>query len=74
MCKSVTWKIVLAIAAIKDWDIDQMDAVTAFLNSQIDSDVYVELPPDWKDIFDITDEDDYMCKLLMALYRLKQSP
>jgi hypothetical protein len=74
VCKSVTWKIVLAIAAVKDWDIDQMDAVTAFLNPQIDGDVYVELPPDWKDIFDITDEDDYVCKLLMALYGLKQSP
>jgi hypothetical protein len=74
VCKSVTWKIVLAIAAIKDWDIDQMDAVTAFLNSQIDGDVYVELPPDWKEIFDITDEDDYVCKLLMVLYGLKQSP
>jgi hypothetical protein len=74
VCKSVTWKIVLAIAAIKDWDIDQMDAVTAFLNSQIDGDVYVELPPDWKEIFDITDDDDYVCKLLMALYGLKQSP
>jgi hypothetical protein len=51
-----------------------MDAVTAFLNSQIDGDVYVELPPDWKEIFDITDKDDYVCKLLMALYGLKQSP
>ena len=73
VCKSVTWKIILAIAAVKDWDIEQMDAVTAFLNSQIDSDVYVELPPLWKDIFDLKDED-YVCKLLMALYGLKQSP
>jgi hypothetical protein len=75
VCKSVTWKIILAIAAVRDWEIEQMDAVTAFLNSQIDGDVYVELPPLWKEIFDIKDDDpDYVCKLLMALYGLKQSP
>jgi hypothetical protein len=72
VCKSVTWKIVLAIAAIKDWEIEQMDAVTAFLNSDIDSYVYVELPPGWKDLFNI--KGNHICKLLMALYGLKQSP
>jgi hypothetical protein len=49
-----------------------MDAVTAFLNSSIDTDVFVELPPAWKEIFGI--KGDYVCQLLMALYGLKQSP
>jgi len=43
-----------------------------FLNSCIDTDVYVELPPAWKEIFGI--KGDYVCQLLMALYGLKQSP
>jgi hypothetical protein len=44
VCKSVTWKIIIAMAALQDWDIEQMDAVTAFLNSDIEGDVYMELP------------------------------
>jgi hypothetical protein len=35
------------MAALQDWDIEQMDAVTAFLNSDIEGDVYMELPPGW---------------------------
>ena len=72
MYKSVTWKIVLAIAAVRNWEVEQMDAVTAFMNSDIDNDVYIELLPAWKDIYYI--KGDYVCKLLKALYSLKQSP
>jgi hypothetical protein len=50
-----------------------MDTVTAFLNSKIDSDVYVDLPPGWNEVFkDKEDSDIY--KLKKSLYRLKQSP
>jgi hypothetical protein len=73
VCKSVTWKIFLALAAIRGWDVEQMDAVTAFLNSEIDTDVFVEMPPGWDEVFDLDDKD-YVCQLLMALYGLKQSP
>ena len=45
VCKSTAWKIVLAVAAMNDLDVDQMDAVTAFLNGKIDEDVYIEVPP-----------------------------
>ena len=72
VCKSVTWKIVLAIAAVRNWKVEQIDAVTAFINSDIDNDVYIELPPAWKDMYHI--KGDYICKLLKALYSLKQSP
>lgn len=78
VCRSSTWKIILAIAAVKDWDIEQMDAVTAFLNSEIDTDVFIELPPMWKELLDLDldgkDHEDLICQLLMALYGLKQSP
>jgi hypothetical protein len=33
------------MVAVRDWEIEQMDAVTAFPNSEIDSDVYVNLLP-----------------------------
>ena len=47
VCKSASWKTILAIAALYDLEIEQMDAVVAFLNSEIDSDVYMKLLPDW---------------------------
>ena len=36
--------MMLALAAIHDWEIDQMDVVTAFLNPEVDRDVYMALP------------------------------
>ena len=73
VCRLTTWKIVLAMAAVRDWEIEQMDAVTAFLNSEIDSDVYVDLPPGWNEVFK-DEEDGDICKLKKSLYGLKQSP
>jgi len=34
----------LALAAIHDWEIEQMDVVTPFLNPKVDGDVYMALP------------------------------
>ncbi|KAI0995962.1 hypothetical protein K3495_g12219 [Podosphaera aphanis] len=47
VCRSASWKIAIAMAAMFDLEIDQMDAVTAFLNSSIDDNINVELPPMW---------------------------
>ena len=44
VCKSATWKVCLALAALYGLHVEQMDAVTAFLNSEVDTAVYVELP------------------------------
>lgn len=43
VCRSASWKFTIAIAAIFDLEIDQMDAVTAFLNTSIDDNIYVKL-------------------------------
>jgi hypothetical protein len=61
------------LAALYDYEIEQMDAVTAFLNSEMDREVYVELPPSWAECR-ICMSKDMVCKLLKALYRLKQAP
>ena len=42
--KPMTYKILFSIAASRDFDIEQMDVKTAFLNSPIHDDVYVEQP------------------------------
>lgn len=73
VCKSATQKIAIAQAALFDLEIAQMDAVTAFLNSDIDRDVYINMPPLWKEKGKLI-ENDTVCKLEKALYGLKQSP
>ena len=42
--KLATIRMLFALAAVHDWDISQMDVVTAFLHPTIDEDVYMELP------------------------------
>jgi hypothetical protein len=52
-----------------------MDALTAFLNPDVDNDIYLEHPLLWVDKREnrvLTDKD--VCKLNKALYGLKQLP
>ena len=39
VAKSVAIRILMALAAHHDWEIEQMDAVTAFLNSRLNENV-----------------------------------
>src|SRR5437016_5512251 len=48
VCKNVTWKLAIALAVLFDLEIEQMDAIGAFLNSEADTDIYVEVPPYWE--------------------------
>ncbi|KAI1006554.1 hypothetical protein K3495_g1659 [Podosphaera aphanis] len=48
VCRTKTWKIAIALAAKIDLVLEQMDAVTAILNSDADTDIYVQVPPGWK--------------------------
>lgn len=50
-----------------------MAAVTAFLNSDTDNDIYVEVPPGWIEL-GTTPTLPLVCKLEKALYGLKQAP
>ena len=75
MCKNVIWKLAIALAALFDLEIEQMDVVGAFLNSEADTDIYVVVPPDWQaDKGVLKDAPEWACKLLKALYGLKQAP
>jgi hypothetical protein len=39
-----TWRVILALAAIEDLEIEQIDFIGAFLNSGLDVEVYIEIP------------------------------
>lgn len=65
--KFATFRMMLALAAIHDWGIDQIDVVTAFLNPRLNEEVYMELPEDYE-------VHGKVCQLNKASYGLKQAP
>lgn len=65
--KPMAFRILFAVAAALDLDIDQMDVKTAFLNGIIQELIYVHMPPGFK-------IPGMVCMLKKALYGLKQSP
>ncbi|KAK2073296.1 hypothetical protein P8C59_007585 [Phyllachora maydis] len=82
-----TWRILLAIGAVLDWEIEQADFIGAFLNSALREEIYMEIP---KGLLDLAAFNKAIYKLLLkygynpstpniiklskALYGLKQSP
>eukprot|EP00253_Pinus_taeda_P031657 PITA_31657 len=52
------------------WKIHQMDVKTAFLNGQIEEEVYIEQLKG----FETFDHELHVCRLKRELYRLKQAP
>ena len=65
--KPMAFRLIFALAAYHDLDIEQLDIVTAFLNGFIDQLIYVHMPKGY-------DVPGMICKLNKALYGLKQSP
>lgn len=63
-------RVYLTIAASLNLTIHQMDVDTAFLNSELDEDVYVKQPPG----FISTKHPDWVWKLKKGMYGLKQAP
>jgi hypothetical protein len=68
----MTYKLLFNRAAVEDLEIEQMDVKTAFLNSPIDTEVYMEQPEGFEDSDHPADE--WVCKLNRAIYGLKQAP
>jgi Reverse transcriptase (RNA-dependent DNA polymerase) len=50
-----------------------MDINTAFLNSDLNAMIYVDIPLGWMEMGQLLSKDD-VAKLLKALYGLKQAP
>ncbi|KAL0308172.1 UNVERIFIED_CONTAM: Retrovirus-related Pol polyprotein from transposon TNT 1-94 [Sesamum calycinum] len=67
MTKSI--RIMLAIAAWYDYEIWQIDVKTAFLNSSVKKEIYMDQPEG----FTVVGEEQKVCHLQRSLYGLKQA-
>jgi Reverse transcriptase (RNA-dependent DNA polymerase) len=64
--KFTSIRILLALTALNDWDLQQMDVKTAFLNSELNEEIYMNLPPGFH-------KPNVIWKLKRSLYGLKQA-
>ncbi|CAM8908096.1 unnamed protein product [Rhodiola kirilowii] len=62
--------MIIAIAALQNLEIHQMDVKTAFLNGDLDEEIYMEQPEGCI----VPGQERKVCKLVKSLYRLKQAP
>ena len=66
--KPTSYRILFALTAIFGWVSHQMDVKTAFLNADIEEELYIKPPPPY------TLQDGKAWRILRALYGFKQSP
>ena len=62
-------RVILAIIAHYDLELDQMDVVSTYLNGEMDIVLYMKQPEG----FIIKTKEDHICKLLHSLYGVKQA-
>ncbi|CAH9143716.1 unnamed protein product [Cuscuta epithymum] len=65
-----TIRMVVALANKRGWNMAQLDVKSAFLNGELEEEVYITQPPG----FEIKGAEDKVLKLRKALYGLKQAP
>ena len=72
VAKMDTVRVLLSIAANKDWPLHQFDVTNAFLHGELkkEEEVYMEAPPGFAADFKTGER----CRLRKTLYGLKQSP
>ena len=63
-------RLLLVYAWSKNVKVYQMDVKSAFLNGELEEEVYIEQPEG----FQLSENTNYVCKLKKALYGLKQAP
>jgi hypothetical protein len=70
VARLTTIRVLLSLAASHGLLVHQMDVKTAFLNGELDEEIYMEQPAG----FVANGQEGMVCKLLKYLYGLKQAP
>nr|CAN65095.1 hypothetical protein VITISV_011639 [Vitis vinifera] len=70
VAKLNTVRVLLSLAANLDWSLHQLDVKNAFLNGDLEEEVYMDIPAG----LETTSNFNKVCRLRKSLYGLKQSP
>jgi len=70
VAKLTSTRVLFAIASLNNLYVHQMDVKTAFLNGDLDEEIYMEQPEG----FVLPGNEKKVCKLIKSLYGLKQAP
>ncbi|CAM8951770.1 unnamed protein product [Rhodiola kirilowii] len=70
VAKLNTVRVLISLAANLDWPLLQLDVKNAFLNGELEEEVFMQVPPG----FDNEEAAGKVCLLKKSLYGLKQSP
>jgi len=70
VAKLNTIRVLLSLAANQDWPLHQLGIKNAFLNGDLEEEVYMEIPSGLETSSNIN----RVCRLKKSLYGLKQSP
>ncbi|CCA77031.1 hypothetical protein PIIN_11016 [Serendipita indica DSM 11827] len=65
-------RTIIALAALEDWELESVDISTAFLNGEIDAEVYMRKPEGVE--FEGYEGTSWVLQLLKGLYGIKQAP
>ncbi|XP_074335810.1 retrovirus-related Pol polyprotein from transposon RE1 isoform X1 [Apium graveolens] len=69
VAKLNTIRVLISIAVNLDWPLLQLDVKNAFLNGDLEEEVYMKIPPGFESRFPANK----VCKLIKTLYGLRQS-
>lgn len=70
VAKFTSIRVLFSLAAALEWECHHMDVKTAFLNGELQEEIYMEQPEGYIK----QGEEQLVCKLIKSLYGLKQSP
>ena len=68
--KHTSIRVLLAMVALFDMELEHLDVKTAFLHGELEETIYMTHPEGHF----VKGKEDYVCKLIKSLYGLKQSP
>ncbi|KAG7590495.1 Retrotransposon Copia-like N-terminal [Arabidopsis suecica] len=73
VAKLASVRMLLLLAAKMRWSVSQLDISNAFLNGDLDEEIYMKIPPGYADLQGETLPPHAVCRLQKSIYGLKQA-